>query len=195
MQIRNERDVDKQTVFAPDLQRDLAHRFDKRLAFDVADGAADLCDDHVGARLFAHAVDEILDLVGHMRDHLHRGAEVFAAALLVEHVPVDLAGREIGIAVEVLVDEPFVVAEIEISLRAVLGHIHFAVLIRTHRAGIDVDIGVKLLRGDLEATRLEQPPERRGGDAFAEAGHHAAGDEDVFCHIRYLPPNYFPLSP
>jgi hypothetical protein len=34
--------------------------------------------------------DEFLDLVGHVRDHLHGAAEVVAAALLGDHVSVDL---------------------------------------------------------------------------------------------------------
>ena len=41
------------------------------------------------------ALDEFLDLVGDVRDHLHRLAEVVAAALLLEHALVDLAGGEV----------------------------------------------------------------------------------------------------
>ena len=49
--------------------------------------------------------------------------------------------------------------EIEVGLGAILGHIHFAVLIRTHSAGIDVDIRVELLGGDLQAARFQQSAE------------------------------------
>ena len=47
-------------------------------------------------------------------------------------------------------------AEVEIRLRAVLGHIDLAVLIRAHRSGIDVDVRVEFLRGDLQPARLEK---------------------------------------
>jgi hypothetical protein len=42
--------------------------------------------------------------------------------------------------------EALVVAEIEIGLRAVVGHEDLAVLIRAHRARIDVEIGVELAK-------------------------------------------------
>ena len=57
-------------------------------------------------------------------------------------------------------------AEIEIRLRAVIEHVNLAVLERTHRAGVDIEIGVKLLQRDLEAAALEQRTKRRGGEPF-----------------------------
>ena len=39
--------------------------------------------------------DEVLDLVGDVRNDLHRAAEVIAAALLLDDALVDLAGREV----------------------------------------------------------------------------------------------------
>ena len=76
--------------------------------------------------------------------------------------------------------------EVEIGLGAVLGDEHFAVLERRHRAGIDVDVGIELDEGDFEAARFEDRSERGGGDALAEGGHHATGNEDVFRHVMAL---------
>ena len=36
--------------------------------------------------------------------------------------------------------------QIQIRFAAVLGHVHFAVLIGTHGTGVHIDIGVELLR-------------------------------------------------
>jgi hypothetical protein len=47
-------------------------------------------------------------------------------------------------------------AEIEIGLGAIVGHEHFAVLIRRHRAGIEIEIGIELPEPNLVATRLQQ---------------------------------------
>ena len=91
--------MDKEAVLPADLQRDLANGLQKRLGLDVADGAADLRDNDVRVGLFADGVDEFLDLVRDVRNDLHRRAEIFAAPLLVEDVPVDLTGRQIGILV------------------------------------------------------------------------------------------------
>ena len=180
VQVRHQRHMDEQAVLPPDLQRDLAHGFDERLRFDVADRAADLGDHHVRVGLLSHAVDELLDLARDVGDHLHRRAEVFAAALLLQHVPVHLAGRQVGKAVEVLVDEPLVMSQIQIRFRTVLGHIHLAVLVRAHRTGVDVDVGIELLRRHLQSSGLEQPPQRGRCDPLAQSRHHTAGHEDIF---------------
>ena len=78
--------------------------------------------------------------------------------------------------------EALVMAEIEIGLRAVVGHEHFAVLIRRHRAGIEVEIGIELAETDLVAPRLQQRAERRRSQTLSERGDHAAGDENVPRH-------------
>ena len=122
-----------------------------------------------------------------MRNDLHGLAEVLAGAFLVQNVPVDLAGGEVGELVEVLVDEALVVAEVEVGLRAVVGDIDLAVLERAHRAWVNVDIGVELLCCDLEAAALEQSAERCCGNAFAQTGNNAAGHENIFGHSSISP--------
>jgi hypothetical protein len=58
--------------------------------------------------------------------------------------------------VQVLVDEPLVVAEVEVGLAPVVGDEHLAVLERVHGAGVDVDVGVELLQGDAQSAGLEE---------------------------------------
>ena len=113
-------------------------------------------------------------------DHLHRLAEIFSLALVVEHGLVNLAAGEIVQARELDVGEPLVMAEVEVGLRAVVEHINLAVLIRTHRAGVNVQIRVELLQHDLEAAVFEQGAERGGRQALAQRTHHAASDKNKF---------------
>ena len=117
-----------------------------------------------------------------MRDDLHRLAEIFAAPLLVEHVPIDLSGREVRVFVQILVDEALIVTEIEIGLGTVLGDVYLAVLVRAHRAGVHINIGIELLRRNLQAARLEQTAERGRCNAFAESGNNAACNKNVLGH-------------
>ena len=81
-----------------------------------------------------HRPDPVLDLVGDVRDDLHRVAEVLAAALPGDHPGVDLAGGHVGLGGQVAVQEPLVVADVQVGLGAVLGDEHLAVLERVHRA-------------------------------------------------------------
>ena len=62
---------------------------------------------------------------------------------------------------QLLVDEALVVAEVEVGLGAVVGDEDLAVLVRRHRAGIDVEIGVELLDGDGDAAGFEDAAESR----------------------------------
>ena len=124
------------------------------MGFDIADGAADFGYYHIGARVFADVVDKLFDFVGDMRNYLDGRAEILAAALFVEDVPINLTGGEVGVFVKVLVDKAFVVPEVEVGFGAVLRYVHFAVLIGAHGTGVNVYVGVELLRGDLKTARL-----------------------------------------
>ena len=103
-----------------------------------------------------------------MRNDLHRLAEVIAATFLGQHGLVNLAGGEIVFACELARGETLVVAEIEIGFRTVFQHVDFAMLIGTHRAGIDIEIGIELLEDDLEAAMFQQGAQRRSGEPLAE---------------------------
>ena len=120
-----------------------------------------------------------LDFIGDVRNYLHRLAEVIAAALFGDDGFVDAAGGPVMVAREMRGGETLVVAEIEIGFGAVVGDENFAVLIRRHRAGINVQVGIALLEGDAEAAAFQQAAHRSRRNAFSERRNHAAGNEDV----------------
>ena len=187
---RNERhqgEVHEAARAAAQPQAHLASGLDEGQRLDVADGAADLDDRDVGLAAPGRArtaIDEILDFVGDVRDHLHGLAEVLAAPFLLDHRLVDLAGGEVVHPPHAGRHEALVMAEVEVRLGPVFGHEHLSVLERTHRARIDVDVRVELEKGDLESPRFEQRAKRRGGDTFAERGDNTTGDKDVLDHAR-----------
>ena len=172
---RHQRQVHVHAVAAAELDAQLADRLQERQRLDVADRAADLDHAHVG--VVGAELDAALDLIGDVRDDLHGGAEIVAAALLGDHALVDAAGGEIAVAPGGGAHEALVVAQVQVGLGAVLGDEHLAVLERAHGARIDVDVGVELHHGDLEAAGLENGAEGRGGDALAQRGNDTAGDE------------------
>ena len=69
----------------------LSDGFEERLTFDVADGAAYLCDDEVERTFGGIEQDTTLDFVGDVRHDLDGLAEVVASALLVDDRLVDTA--------------------------------------------------------------------------------------------------------
>lgn len=117
-----------------------------------------------------------------MRDHLDGFAQIVAVSLFGQHVPVHFSGGQIGKFVEVFVNKPFIMAQIQICFGAILGNEHLPVLIGAHSAGIHVNIRIQLLSGDLQASGFEQAAKRSRGNTLTQTGHNAAGYKDVFGH-------------
>jgi hypothetical protein len=138
---RNQRDVEVEHVLLPDLAAELANRLEERQRLDVADRPADLGDHDVGVGRLRGAPDPLLDLVRDVRDDLNRRAEVLALPLLAKDAVPDRAGGVIRVRREVLVEEPLVVADVEVRLRPVLRHEDLAVLERAHRPGSTLRYG------------------------------------------------------
>ena len=151
--------MDEQGVPRPHLMAHLPDGFNKGLALDVADGPADLRDDHIGLSLAAHIVDKALDLVRDVWNGLYSGPQICAPALLRYDVGIDLSSGQVGILVQVLINEPLVVPQIQIRLSSVLGDIDLTVLIGTHGAGVHIDVWVQLLGRYLQPPGLQQPPQ------------------------------------
>jgi len=74
----------------------LADGLQKRLRLNVAYGAADFGNNHLGAGLLGHPEDSFLDLVGDVRNNLNGPAQVITAALLADNRPVDAAGGDVA---------------------------------------------------------------------------------------------------
>ena len=181
--VGHQRQVDVDRLSARQIVADLADGFEERHGLDVADRAADLADDEI--KLVIAFEDEILDLVGDVRNDLNGRAEIVAAAFLVDDVLVDAAGGDVVALVGRATGEALVVAKVEVGFGAVIGDEDFAVLIGRHRARIDIEIGIELADAHAVAARLQQRAESRCCNAFAEGGNHAACDEYISRHGIY----------
>ena len=84
--------------------------------------------------------------------------------------------------------------EVEIGFGPVLRHIDLAVLIRGHRAWVDVEVGVVFLMEDLETPALQKESEARGEDSLAQRRNDAAGNDDELGH-NALQKNNGPILP
>ena len=159
LEVGHEREVDEDAVLAAHLQRNLPDRLEEGEALDVAHGAADLGDGDVGLTV-GEVSHHLLDLVGDVRNHLHGLAEKLSPPLLVDHGEVDLAGGVVALPRELGGGEPLVVTEVEVGLAPVVEHIHLAVLVRAHRARVDVDVRIEFLHPHPQAAGFEEHAHR-----------------------------------
>src|SRR6185503_8299551 len=96
-----------------------------------------------------------------------RPAEKIAAALLADDLGIDLSAGEVAGTAQADVNESFVVTQIQIRFCAVIQYVDLAMLIRTHRARIHVDVRIQFLDGNFKTAFPEQESRCRGGDTFA----------------------------
>ena len=176
--IRDERNVNEESVLLAKLQAHLANGFEEGKRFDIADSAADFDDDDVDT--FGDAFDAALDFVGDVRNDLDGFAEVVAATLFGENGFVDTAGSPVIVASKLGVGEAFVVAKVEVGFRTVFGNENFAVLVGAHGAGIDIQVRIAFLNGDLETTAFEETTNRGSSNALTKRGNNTAGNKDIF---------------
>src|SRR5579862_3728627 len=175
---RYQREMNEQNILRSHLQAHLPNRFQEWKRLNIADRAADFNDHHVDSiRNFA---ERSFNFVGDVRNHLHRLAQVIAAALFRDNRFVEAASRPIVVARQMRIGEALVVPQVQIGLRAVVRHKHFAVLIGRHRAGINVQVWIALLEGDFKTAAFEETTDGGGRDAFAQGRYYAAGYKDVF---------------
>ena len=93
-----------------------------------------------------------------MRDDLNRRAVEIAPAFLLDNFRVNRPGCEVVPMSHRLVDESFVMAQVKVSFRAVVGYKNFAVLKRVHGSGIDVNIRIHFQHLDAQTPALKQKP-------------------------------------
>ena len=109
----------------------------------------------------------IFDFIRYMGNDLDGFPKVIPAALLAQNLLVDLAGGQIVAAGEAAGGEAFVVTKIEISLGPVFQDVDLSMLVRAHRARVDVEIRVKFHQGDFETASFQEGAEGGGGKALA----------------------------
>src|SRR5438552_1664864 len=132
----------------------LADRLEERKPLDVANRAPDFAQDEIET-IIAFA-DEFLDRVGDVRNDLNGGAEIVSAPLLQKDFLIDAPSRDVVVAGRRSPSETFVMTEIEVGFRAIIGDEDLAVLIRRHRPRIHIEIRVELAQAYLVAACLQQ---------------------------------------
>ena len=110
-----------------------------------------------------------------MRNDLHRAAEVIPAPFLLQQQGINTARGDVVGLFGVDAGEAFVMAEVEVGFRPVFSDEHFAMLHRTHRARVYIEIRVELAQPHLVAALLQQRAKAGRGKALTERGDDPAG--------------------
>mmetsp|Transcript_78629 Transcript_78629/g.163440 ORF Transcript_78629/g.163440 Transcript_78629/m.163440 type:complete len:236 (+) Transcript_78629:1097-1804(+) len=159
---------------------ELSQGLDEGHGLDVADSATKFNKTNLGlgsAAIYGvscRSVDPLDDLASDVRDNLHCLPEVVSTSLLSDDRVVDLACGDVVVTTQRQEHHPFVVAQIQIGLTAIIKDEDLSMLIRAHQTSVDVEIGVHLDCCHSEAVAPEERTDRRGGDALAQRAAHTA---------------------
>ena len=178
---RHQGHVDVADVGWAYIETELSDGLEEGKDLDVANRASDLSDEDVDV-VAGQPSDPTLDLIGDVGDDLDGPAQVLAVAFGGDHRGIDRPGGRVGVPGQVLVDEPFVVTEVQVGLTTVIGDEDLPMFKGVHRSRIHVDVWIELLDDNPKTALLEEASEGGGSQALTERTRHPSRHEDVFRH-------------
>ena len=144
----------EKSVLLAEIRSQLPYRLKKRKTLNISHGTTDLdYDDIVVVFKGKHTRFYLIRYVG---NYLDRFAEEFPFPFLGNNGIVDFAACKIVFFAELSFGKSFVMTEIEIRFRPVIGNKDLPMLKRVHRARINVYVGIKLLKGDSKTTAFKK---------------------------------------
>ncbi len=182
---RKQGKMDVEHVLRPQIGPQLAYGLKEGKAFDISDSASHLDNGHIDP--ISQVPNLVLNLVGNVRDHLNCCTEIFSSSFLLYDRVVNLAGCKVVLLPEQGMGEPLIMAKVQVGLRAVIGHEHFAVLERVHGPGINVDVRVHLQEGHSKAPTFHQRAYTGRGQSFPQGGKDATCYEYEFGALVHDP--------
>ena len=152
---------------ATQLPAQLTDSLHKWCTLNVADGTTYLSDHEVEAPLrtsprggshvpLGGPQHPSFNLVGDVRHHLNRLAQIVAMTLTVYHRLIDAPCGDGVVSCGMYACKPLVVSQVQIGLKTISCHIAFAMLIGVQRTWVDVDVGVEFLNSHFVAACLQQ---------------------------------------
>ena len=156
------------TIVCTQFPPHLPQGFEIGQGFNVADGSAEFRDDNIVLIGLSQQLRPPLDFVGNVRHNLDGFAQIRAFSLLIDDRLVDFTRRHAIRNGSWNTQKAFIMSQIKVSFRAIVGHETLTVFVGIERAGVNVEIRVEFLNRDRKATRLEEFGEARGNNAFAQ---------------------------
>jgi hypothetical protein len=142
--------------------RYLAQSLEKHHAFNVTHRAAQFNHANVGHAMGGidrNLGDPLYPRLHRVRDvgnQLHGFAQIVTFAFFADHMLIHFARGDVVIAGESQVQEPLVIAQIQVGLAAIIQHKRLTMLVRTHGAGVDVQIRINFDGRHAQTRVLEQ---------------------------------------
>ena len=166
-QVRNQCNMNKDSILSAYFMLELTNGFQKRLTFDITYSSADFNDRDAHIRICEITVETTLDLIGNMRDDLYSTSTIVTTAFLLQYAPVNLTGGHVRVFIKTFIDKSFIMTQIKVCFSTIISDKNFTMLNRVHGSGVDIDIRIELLHSHFITTGFEKTSKRGCSDAFS----------------------------
>ena len=103
-----------------------------------------------------------------MRNYLYGTPAEIPVTFFLKNRPVNLTGCHIGIFIKTLINESLIMSQIQVCLCTIVCYKNFSVLNGVHSSRVNINVGIKLLHGDLIASCFKKTPQRCSCDSLSK---------------------------
>ena len=135
-------------IFFRQFPLQLTNCLDIRKTFNVTNCSADLGNNDIIIPCLTKFSHSAFDLIGNMRDHLYRFAQVSSFSFFCDDCLINTAGCYIVSLGSVDIQKTFTVANVKICFGAIFRHIAFPVLVRIKCSRININVGIEFLNSN-----------------------------------------------
>ena len=140
-------------ISGPKLDSHLSNRFHKGQRLNITDSSSNFDQGNIG--IFRAGFYTSFDLIGDMWDDLYRRTKIITPSFLADDSFVNFTAGIVAAFAGASSDKAFIVSQVKIRFRTILGDENFTVLEGTHCARIDVNIRIQLQHRHLKTTRFK----------------------------------------
>ena len=115
-----------------------------------------------------------------MGNYLYSLSKVCSLAFLVNNRTVDLTCGYIVCLAGVMVEESFIMSQIKVCFRSILGHETFTVRIGIESTGVHIEIWVKFLNCNTQITCSQQLGQRGRYNTFSKRRCNPSRNKNIF---------------
>ncbi len=166
----------KQRVFAAKLQSNLPDGFQKGQTLNITNSSTDF--HYAKVHPFGGQRDPSFNLVCDVRNYLNGSTTVLAATFTLQNIPVNLSRRHAVVFGHDCRGKALVMAEVKVSFGAIISDKHLSMLQRIHQSWIQIQVGVQLHQGHLQAPSLHDSGYGCCADAFSYRGNNSASHKN-----------------
>ena len=128
-----------------------------------------------------------------MGNYLHGLAQVISSSFLSNHRFINLAAGQVVKAGKFPGGKSLIMTKIQVGLGSIIQDINFPMLEGAHRAGVHIEVGIKLLDSGGQSALLQKGSESTRCKPFSQGRNHPSSYENILHVLQTINDRYCSL--